>query len=384
MGSRITPEEIKRTNRQQIYEYIYHNARTSSQDISTALHLSRPTVASYLSSMEEEGLIHADGLQKSTQIGRKAVAYSIVPDYRVAIGVELRRTKVNIIAVDLYGQKIALIAPRIRYSNEPDYHQQICEYVLDFIRSLKFSTVQVLGIGFSLQALASPDGRTIVYGEIFRNTGLQIDVFQQWLPYPCAFLHDPEAAALSELNVSPDLQRVLYLSLSAHLGGAIVLNRHVESGKHGHNGTFEHIQAFPNGELCYCGQHGCWDTVCSMRALLGDEDTDDFFSRLRSGDPARAEKWHTFLFHLGRLIKDLHLVNDVDIMLGGTLAPYFTDEDVDYLYARVRILCPFEEDSDFILRSRMPAYHIATGLALHYIHAFLEDVGREPAPDENL
>ena len=152
------------------------------------------------------------------------------------------------------------------------------------------------------------------------------------------------------------------------------VNRRIQSGKHGHYATFEHIRATRKGEPCYCGQIGCWDTLCSMPTLLGDEEPEDFFEQMRAGDKARRKSWRTFLKHLARLIKDLHLVNDIDIMLGGRLAPFMIPEDIDLLYKKIREICPFEEEDDFILLSKMPAYHIPTGAALHYIHKFLENV----------
>ena len=63
MENRITQEEIRLANRQQIYHYIHQNAKTSSQDICAALSLSRPTVASNLSALEAEGLIRKNGYQ---------------------------------------------------------------------------------------------------------------------------------------------------------------------------------------------------------------------------------------------------------------------------------------------------------------------------------
>jgi len=374
MDNRITQEEIKKTNRQLIYRYIYDNPRSSSPGICAALGMSRPTVAANLAALEEEGMIQRAGRQENVQIGRRPVLYSIVPDYRVAIGLEVLRTRVNIIAIDLYGQKLDVSTPRIPYSGTDAYYQEICDHAVSFIESLHLPRERVLGICITLQGLVSPDGRALVYGAIFGNTGTQIEVFEKHLPYPCCFIHDPAAAALSELQVSPDITNALYLSLSSHLGGSLISDRHIETGKHGHHATFEHIQAFPNGKKCYCGQKGCWDTVCSMTALLGDEDPESFFVQMRNGDPERCRSWNTFLTHLARLVRDLHLVNDVDILLGGRLAPFFTDKDVAFLYEQIRAACPFEEEDDFILLSKLPAYHIAIGAALKYIHAFLENM----------
>ena len=74
MTQRITPGQIKKNNRQQIYNYIYEEKNVSQQAIAYALHLSRPTVATNLSELEEDGLICKNGQLESDQIGRKAVA----------------------------------------------------------------------------------------------------------------------------------------------------------------------------------------------------------------------------------------------------------------------------------------------------------------------
>ena len=71
MTNRITPGQIKKTNRQQIYDYIYQHRKVSQQDIIYALRLSRPTVAANLAELEEDGLIYKNGQLDADQIGRK-------------------------------------------------------------------------------------------------------------------------------------------------------------------------------------------------------------------------------------------------------------------------------------------------------------------------
>jgi hypothetical protein len=115
MPNRITPGQIKNHNRQQIYNCIYRERKVSLQDILYATRLSRPTVATNLAGLEEDGLIYKSGLIEADQIGRKAAAYSIVSDYRVAVGVEIQRTRVKIIAVDLYGEKLRREVKEIRF-----------------------------------------------------------------------------------------------------------------------------------------------------------------------------------------------------------------------------------------------------------------------------
>lgn len=374
MTSRITPGQIKKNNRQQIYNYIYQEKNVSQQAIAYALHLSRPTVATNLSELEEDGLICKNGQLESDQIGRKAVAYAVVSDFRIAIGVEIMRHVVKMIAVDLYGRKLRRNVVEVEYSNEDGYYQRVSGRITTFIASLNVPQEKVLGIGIAMQGLVSPDGRTMVYGKILDCTGLKVDAFEQWLDYPCSFIHDPAGAAISELWVSPELEDAVYLSLSRHLGGAMIMDRRVVNGRHGHSATYEHVQVQPRGELCYCGKRGCWDTLCSMKVLVGSGDADAFFAAARQEGTEEAQRWQRYLRHLAKLIEDIHLLNDVDIILGGHLAPYLTDEDIRVLYSEIRRLCPFEEKDDYIHISKMPSHNITIGAALPYIRRFLDDI----------
>ena len=372
MTDKITPNAIRKNNRKQIYDFIYSVGKVSQNDIASILRLSRPTVATNISELEEDGLIFKDGQQDSDQIGRKATVYSVIPDYRIAVGVELTSRHAKIIAVDLYGHKIKRVVNDIRYVNNDSYYRKVCDLILEFIGSLEVSEEQILGIGIAMQGLVSPDGNSIIYGEIMKCTGLSIDVFRERLPYKCTFIHDPEGAALSELWVSPELISAIYLSLSEHLGGALILDRNVVRGKSGHSATFEHIQFDPHGTKCYCGKTGCFETVLSMHALIGEENEEKFFSMARKADTPESEKWGSYLNILGSLIGAVHLVNDVDFILGGHLAPYFTEKDLRVLYDVVRKDCPFEEPDDFIHISKMPSHNINVGAALPFIKEFLD------------
>lgn len=378
MARSITPGQIKRNNLQQIYDYIYRQRKVSQQDILYALRLSRPTVASNLAELEADGLIYKNGQIEADQIGRKAAAYSIVPDHRVAVGVEILRARIKLICVDLYGEKLSREVVELRFAHDPAYYKKVCGEINRFIDETKIPRERILGVGISAQGLAARDGRSISYGAILGCTGLTIDLFEQELQLPCRFVHDPMGAAMSELWVSPELTDAVYLSLSAHPGGAVISQRRIMVGKHGHNGTFEHIQARPGGEKCYCGKRGCWDTLLSRRTLVGDDsDLESFFEQVRAGDGEAVKRWNEYLKNLAKLIAGLHLVNDVDFILGGHLAPFITESDIRRLYDEIRKLCPFEEADDYIRISKMPSHNITVGISLPYINAFLEEMGVE-------
>lgn len=368
----ITPKQIKNTNRQLIYNLIYKEKKISQQEISYTLHLSRPTITANLNEMEETGLIYKNGQIDSDQIGRKAAAYSIVPDFRIGIGVEISRRVIKIMAIDLYGIKIHRVVVDYHYSNTEEYYQYVSSCIQEFIASLHFKKEQILGIGFAMQGLVSPDRKRMTYGKILDCTGLDIEVFSKHLDYPCSFIHDAESAAICEHWFSRELNNAFFLLLSYHVGAAVILDGNVRSGKHGHNATIEHIIMDPNGPQCYCGQHGCAETFCSLRSLLKGEEEEAFFEALEAGDPERQDRWRSMLDHLATLITTLHLTYDTDFILCGYLADHMTKKDLQYLYQEIKKQTPFEEDSDFLTLNKMTKHSITIGAALPYIRRFLD------------
>lgn len=375
MAKRITPGQIRRTNRQQIYQYIYDERKVSQQDITYALRLSRPTVAAALTEMEDMGMIIKNGYLDSDQIGRKAAAYSIAETFRVAVGVEIMRPEVKVVAADLYGNMLGREVWEYPYANDPVYFSRVSEKILAFIRKLSLSDEQILGIGIAIQGLVNADGSEVVYGTILDCTGLKIEVFARHLPFPCTFIHDPDAAAISEIWCSPELRNAYYLSMSRHLGGSIIYNRRIVIGRDGRSTLFEHIVIRPEGKPCYCGKRGCLETICSMSALLGDEDPDVFFAALRSGSPAEKARWTAYLKDVADMAESLHLVYDMDIILGGHLAAYLREDDLDFVRREIRESCPFPVTGDFLRLSKMPSHNIAMGAALGLLQKYQQEVG---------
>ena len=366
--------DIKKKNFSDVYAFIYGNSHSSKQSIAQGLHMSLPTVNQHLNALLEEGLIQQCGQLKST-IGRKAAAYSVVPDVRVAIGVEVLRHRVTIASVDLYGKLIHYQRIHTLFENTDDYYKKICDGVLDYIEKSGFTGEQILGVSFAMQGLVSSDNTRMTYAKILPMGDLTVEKFRRYLPYPCSLCHDSECAAASTLWYQPEITDAIYLSLSNHLGGAVIINGEIQHGRAGKSGTIEHMTLHENGIKCYCGQRGCAECYCSAVSFLQeDEDLDSFFEKKKAGDSGRQERWLEFLDNLSLLINNIHLVIDSFVILGGHIAPFMEEEDFDYLSRKIRETTAFPEDESFIIPgSRMP-HEIPMGAAIGYIREFLDTI----------
>ena len=372
----LTTIALKKINRSKIYQYIYRSKLTSKLQIVQDLQMGLSTVSQNLNLLENEGLIEKNGYFDSTG-GRKANAIQIVSDFRISIGVGILKNMFHITAIDLYGNTICTDTIPLTYSNTAAYYQQLTDKVKDFIEKNQYPEDKILGVSIATQGITSPDNTTVIYGNIMNNTGMRLKDFSRHLPYPCHLEHDSKSAAFLELWNHPELDSAVVFLLNRNLGGAIITNHQIHQGRSMHSGTIEHICVNPDGPLCYCGNRGCLETYCSANSLeqASGMTIKEFFPLLREKkSPQLIQIWEDYLKHLAFAMKNLNLVIDAPIIISGYLAPYFTEEDTDYLLRQINSMTPFELKEEQILVGTHGQYTPAIGAALFYVKEFIQSV----------
>ena len=372
----LTNISVKKINRSKVYQYIYRKKITSKLQIVQDLQMGLSTVSQNLNLLEQDGLIEKNGYFESTG-GRKANAIQIVSDFRISIGIGILKNMFHITAVDLYGNAFYTNTIPFPYSNTPDYYKQVTDKIKEFIATNQYDEEKILGVSIATQGITSPDHSTVLYGNIMNNTGMKLDDFSRYLPYPCYLEHDSKSAAFLELWKHPELDSAVVFLLNRNLGGAIITNHQIHQGSSMHSGTIEHICINPDGPLCYCGNRGCLETYCSANALeqAAGMNIKDFFSLLREKkSPQLTQIWKDYLHHLAFAMKNLNLIIDAPIIISGYLAPYFLEDDIAYLTKHINVSSPFALNKEHIFVGTNGQYTPAIGAALFYVNQFIHAI----------
>ena len=372
----LTNISVKKINRAKVYQYIYRKKITSKLQIVQDLQMGLSTVSQNLNLLEQDGLIEKNGYFESTG-GRKANALQIVSDFRISIGIGILKNMFHITAVDLYGNALYTNTIPFPYSNTPDYYKQVTDKIKEFIATNQYDEEKILGVSIATQGITSPDHSTVLYGNIMNNTGMILEDFSRYLPYPCYLEHDSKSAAFLELWKHPELDSAVVFLLNRNLGGAIITNHQIHQGSSMHSGTIEHICINPDGPLCYCGNRGCLETYCSANALeqAAGMNIKDFFSLLREKkSPQLTQIWKDYLHHLAFAMKNLNLIIDAPIIISGYLAPYFLEDDIAYLTKHINVSSPFALNKEHIFVGTNGQYTPAIGAALFYVNQFIHSI----------
>lgn len=372
----LTNISVKKINRSKVYQYIYRKKITSKLQIVQDLQMGLSTVSQNLNLLEQDGLIEKNGYFESTG-GRKANAIQIVSDFRISIGIGILKNMFHITAVDLYGNTLYTNTIPFPYSNTPDYYKQVTDKIKEFIATNQYDEEKILGVSIATQGITSPDHSTVLYGNIMNNTGMILEDFSRYLPYPCYLEHDSESAAFLELWKHPELDSAVVFLLNRNLGGAIITNHQIHQGSSMHSGTIEHICINPDGPLCYCGNRGCLETYCSANALeqAAGMNIKDFFSLLHEKkSPQLTQIWKDYLHHLAFAMKNINLIIDAPIIISGYLAPYFLEDDIAYLTKHINVSSPFALNKEHIFVGTNGQYTPAIGAALFYVNQFIHAI----------
>lgn len=372
----LTNISVKKINRSKVYQYIYRKKTTSKRQIVQDLQMGLSTVSQNLNLLEQDGLIEKNGYFESTG-GRKANALQIVSDFRISIGIGILKNMFHITAVDLYGNALYTNTIPFPYSNTPDYYKQVTDKIKEFIATNQYDEEKILGVSIATQGITSPDHSTVLYGNIMNNTGMILEDFSRYLPYPCYLEHDSKSAAFLELWKHPELDSAVVFLLNRNLGGAIITNHQIHQGSSMHSGTIEHICINPDGPLCYCGNRGCLETYCSANALeqAAGMNIKDFFSLLREKkSPQLTQIWKDYLHHLAFAMKNINLIIDAPIIISGYLAPYFLEDDIAYLTKHINVSSPFALNKEHIFVGTNGQYTPAIGAALFYVNQFIHAI----------
>ncbi len=143
--------------------------------------------------------------------------------------------------------------------------------------------------------------------------------------------NDANVAAFGEMlfGKGREFSTFVYITLGTGIGGGIIVDRRLLTGKSGFAGEVGHMQINPSGRKCGCGSTGCWETEASASALERKyyERTGERLSAKEIGELARkGEKEAASIYQeiaewLGRGIVSLINIFDPEaIILGGGLA----------------------------------------------------------------
>ncbi len=366
----------KQPNRNRIFRLIMNKGKISRQSIAGALRLSLPTVNQYLDHLFEAGLIQESGTVNSAAVGRKAKAISINPVSKIALGLDITQHHISLVAVDLCGHVLHSLNEQYVFTDLPEDYEHLGTRVNRFIKENRLNEAAILGLGITLPAIISGNGTIVETAKLLGGAVNFHTLIGRQIGLPYRLYNDANAGGFSELYARRGAKRLIYLSLSHSIGGALIENNQIGEGDNCRGGEFGHMILEPRGILCHCGQGGCANCYCSPDVLSANtgEDLQLFFQKLSEKDPVCEAAFDQFLWYLSAFVHNIRMCFDCDIVLGGGMGQY-VNLYIDALRERVKAIDSFDNSSaDYLKSCFYPLNASAVGGALFFIDEFIHSI----------
>jgi predicted NBD/HSP70 family sugar kinase len=233
---------VRAYNERLVMSLVRRHGSLSKAEIARRSGLSAQTVTVIMRVLEREGLL-IRGEPVRGRVGQPSVPMRLNPDGAYSFGVKIGRRSANLVLMDFVGE--------IRHEVRRTYPYPMPDALLDFIvegiaeieaRLDSAERARIAGVGiaapFELWSWAEETGAPSKDMDAWRMANLHADAASR-VSYPVFLQNDATSACAAELvfGVGPQYPDFVYFFVGSFIGGGIVLNASLFSGRSGTAGA---------------------------------------------------------------------------------------------------------------------------------------------------
>jgi len=254
-----------------LIKHLFNLGPSSVSTLCEIMDMSTPSILKLLTALIDEGWIEKKGYGISIG-GRRPDLYCL-KDKKIqilCIDIELFHTKIAIIdnnynfVLDVKTILLPISKSRI------DFFNILSTHIQDILKSANINHQQLIGCSVGMPGLIDAErGENYSY---FLSNGENVSLtaaFEKMLNLPVVIQNDVNGSSMAEFmhGMAKGKQNVLVLLMDWGVGLGIIMDGKLRQGTSGFSGELGHISFVENGALCYCGKHGCLETIASGNAL---------------------------------------------------------------------------------------------------------------------
>jgi predicted NBD/HSP70 family sugar kinase len=254
---------LKKINRSLIISKIIAHGKISRADLSILTKLTKATISLQVANLLEEEII-VESQQECNHVGRKPIMLSLNADAGFALGVDLDYQKITFTVSDIIGNPVHSDTVQLENSNYDEVLQLLVDHIREYKEKYSTSRFGIVGVVIGIHGTVKAD-QTIgfvpqyqwykkdIKGDLENNLGMNVSIENN--ANLCAFAEKVFNRHQSENLIS--------ISIYSGIGLGVLINGNLVKGYQGYAGEMGHMIINPNGELCNCGNSGCWELYAS-------------------------------------------------------------------------------------------------------------------------
>ncbi|GAA2246291.1 ROK family transcriptional regulator [Rarobacter faecitabidus] len=324
---------LRLLNTRKVVDTLTRNGAQTQANLARLTGLSAGTISNIVRDLVDERRVETTSVVSS---GRRSAMVSLVPDPRIVVGIDVGRTHMKVMASDTSHRVFGRRHKKFGVDQSPtDAFGQARKMIDELLDEFEIPASQLVQVGIAVPASVDPQTGRVAQGSVLPHwAGYDLTTLAtEVLAVPAIVENDASLGALAQLafGSKPTGGTVVFIKVAAGIGIGVAIDGKVYRSTSGLSGEIGHIQIFDGGDICYCGNRGCLETLASSRRIVADlahvrQDPnvtlDDVIRGARSDDPAVRRILTEAGSALGRIVASIANIFGPDIIVvGGPVAP---------------------------------------------------------------
>ncbi|KJG35241.1 transcriptional regulator [Photobacterium angustum] len=264
-------DHIKRNNAGSVYKLIDLYGPISRIELSKRSQLAPASITKITRELIDAHLIKETQFQESSSRGRPAIGLVPANEGWQFLSIRLGRGYLTIALHELGGEILVEERQDIEELHQEDVVKKLLAEINIFFANHVSELDRITAIAVSLPGLVNSSEGMVLQMPHYNVSNLPLGkIIHNETGLPVFIGNDTRSWALAEklFGNSRGISNSILISIHHGVGAGIVLDDNVLQGKTGNVGELGHIQIKPFGKRCFCGNHGCLETVASLQAIL--------------------------------------------------------------------------------------------------------------------
>ncbi len=335
---------LQKMNRLKVLDHIRKNPGTTRPIIAQVTGLSLSSITNITAYLLASNLITESGVENAQRVGRKSTLLRLHAQAYGLVCIFLGVDSVSIFYTDLEGNIIV----EIKETDSQLTPRKVIELARNNIPALieRYGREKILGIGVSISGLVLDNGRFVLSSSLkWKEFDLKA-VLETETGLPVFIENESLLKAVWYFccNRDPEGDNMLFVDLENGVGATQYYQGSINRAMLGEIG---HTTVEKDGDLCFCGNRGCLEIMCSEQKILkcyeeyrGEKAAglQDVQNRLTAGDLAALRAVKECAVYLGIGLANLVNLCKPSVILINTGVfqdiPAFTDFAVEEMRSR--------------------------------------------------
>ncbi len=262
----------KKISRERIINYLRQNGNMSRSQIAEVTKLGWGSITRYTGELLKEKIVREVGTQKSK--GRNSVILGLNQNYKYIIGLDIGASFIKGVVVNMCGVECAFLCEETLWNADRNtVLNQIYNHIDNLLEKAGILQDRVLAIGCGIAGgVDFEDGIVKRAGNFsdFDQVPLA-ELIHKRFNVPCYLANSIIVRLLGESKSRQVAERknVAYISLGTGIGAGVILQSKILVPTEDEKiGDIAHYMVKKDGPQCYCGLHGCLETLVGARHLM--------------------------------------------------------------------------------------------------------------------